>query len=670
MNQDGATICKGCGAALVANPCLEVDHQIAINLQQKEERDALEDVQNSERKRKQLPRQSLLDQAQELVSELEKRLSDGFHIRIPSRTGGRNSKRPKPLQESRTGNFLRSTFCNASYELIPSVDLTISASQFLDCARQRCAQEGAASVFLAYMFTSKAKYRAVQFGGGHSARVLTSSPDDAFQYWKEYVYPNENSSSSLPGPFDHRPGSASLLSTIGEEQKHEDVSCHQKFPDRAEMAAVGWIVALAPGREERGDHFTTRHSSKATATATTNNASTATTNGNGSDNVNNTEEAPQNFNVTTVKGQGSHLPLVCFDAMVRNHLETTRLFMATEQLFLDFMQSVGVHTIPTTTSTASPLEFAATAAVEDAAAGNALSAATLHTQGAATPMPQSTNTQPAISVAAPYRSPSFPTASFPAKTTVETAATAAFRMLNLENNNSMEVNNGEEENEYEGGHCRPSPPKSGDNSDKTNSDNDSFVVQELQARIASPISLPASAAKEEEASAVPTRESAASTTNVTEAAESTIAPKREIANTRNYPLDTGVFNVGGWEMTFCPVCDRAIPALIRCPNGCLNDNDMKTTDNDCNPSANVTNTTAFVGGMQTSFARARTTDINVHDGTQPAGLTQRWLANAPTRTEGVHDNDSNFGEVEFNERSTHNSNTAEKAALERGPNHT
>lgn len=70
LNEDQAGICDVCGIALVANPCLDIDTQIALHLQQQEEQLSFAALVQEERKRKSMSQQPLLVQAQMLAVDI------------------------------------------------------------------------------------------------------------------------------------------------------------------------------------------------------------------------------------------------------------------------------------------------------------------------------------------------------------------------------------------------------------------------------------------------------------------------------------------------------------------------------------------------------------------------------------------------------------------------
>jgi len=70
LNGEGDGVCGSCGVALLANPCLDADEQIARNLQQVEESLALKMLQTEEKKRETLGQESVLIRSQVLVSDV------------------------------------------------------------------------------------------------------------------------------------------------------------------------------------------------------------------------------------------------------------------------------------------------------------------------------------------------------------------------------------------------------------------------------------------------------------------------------------------------------------------------------------------------------------------------------------------------------------------------
>ena len=70
FNEDKTMWCSGCGIALVANPCPDMDLQIALNLKRKYEQEDLTFLRSYEENRKHLHQQPLLQRAQVLQEEL------------------------------------------------------------------------------------------------------------------------------------------------------------------------------------------------------------------------------------------------------------------------------------------------------------------------------------------------------------------------------------------------------------------------------------------------------------------------------------------------------------------------------------------------------------------------------------------------------------------------
>lgn len=70
INRDQDCLCQGCGRALLANPCVEVDEQIAKHLQMQEEDLAFKTVLLKEKKRSNISMQPLLVQSQLLSDDI------------------------------------------------------------------------------------------------------------------------------------------------------------------------------------------------------------------------------------------------------------------------------------------------------------------------------------------------------------------------------------------------------------------------------------------------------------------------------------------------------------------------------------------------------------------------------------------------------------------------
>lgn len=124
LDPKGQTICMLCGLALNANPCLEMDAQIATNLQLKEEKCAFQAVQKDERKRKAIVDLPVLDQSQFFVDEIT--------------------------------HFVE-CYEKSGFSSIPNPSLTVLALRFIECARENGTQ-----VNLAYHFSDNVQWQMTQ----------------------------------------------------------------------------------------------------------------------------------------------------------------------------------------------------------------------------------------------------------------------------------------------------------------------------------------------------------------------------------------------------------------------------------------------------------------------------------------------------------------------------
>jgi len=104
LNSETCVICTTCYGALVPNPCLDIDTQIALNLQRKEEEEAFDLLRGQEKKRKQYYQQRLFDEAATLATKI---------------TQGVDATR-----------------CHG-VTVLPKSDLIFHISNFVECFRQR-----------------------------------------------------------------------------------------------------------------------------------------------------------------------------------------------------------------------------------------------------------------------------------------------------------------------------------------------------------------------------------------------------------------------------------------------------------------------------------------------------------------------------------------------------
>jgi hypothetical protein len=160
-------VCGACGVALVANPCMDTDDQIAKNLQLKEEAFAFASLQADQKKRKSLAQLPILARSQVLASDVV--------------------------------DFVKN-YEDRGFRSLSEASLVVLASRFIDCA-DACMMTGG-KVSLAYHFSEKHDGRMTQIrqdGLGPYANVSTHME-------AAYTHPNQRSrltknslnSSSLP----------------------------------------------------------------------------------------------------------------------------------------------------------------------------------------------------------------------------------------------------------------------------------------------------------------------------------------------------------------------------------------------------------------------------------------------------------------------------------------
>lgn len=113
LNKRCDNICKGCDAALVANPMLSADEQLARHLQQQEEQEAFKDIVCEERKRTSLGKQPLLFRAQTLADDI---VAVAESYQMPH-----NHKKVEGEKKA-----------SMRFQTLPAASLAILASRFID----------------------------------------------------------------------------------------------------------------------------------------------------------------------------------------------------------------------------------------------------------------------------------------------------------------------------------------------------------------------------------------------------------------------------------------------------------------------------------------------------------------------------------------------------------
>ena len=207
LNNEESTFCLACDLALVANPCLDMDQQIAINLQRKEEEAAFETLRCEEKKRKTLYQRTIFGQASILATDVQARVDTAKCRGV-------------------------ATFS------IP--DLTLHASRFInhwlhqqnEILQQQNAQQRP-TVYLTYHFSSIG-FNQVRVLGLRNFGFVSENMQAAYSNGLEQVLPSQQQVETAVLP------RSPALYTIPEVENAEIVDGTDK---------LGWIVATIGGGE-------------------------------------------------------------------------------------------------------------------------------------------------------------------------------------------------------------------------------------------------------------------------------------------------------------------------------------------------------------------------------------------------------------------------------------
>ncbi|KAL7572651.1 hypothetical protein ACA910_010398 [Epithemia clementina (nom. ined.)] len=717
------TICQGCGAALVANPCPDVDYQIAWHLQQKEEREALVQLQVAESKRQRWHERPLLEQADALVQELHQRVRHNFPFLVLPPLPAVSTTNHHHHHKNRSNAGPRSSQSGLSplllarmsgrYRFLSAMDLRLGAARFIETVQERYGRSNSCSaamreavepplpVHLAYMFTSKyddneeeeeeeenldgnryhrqqQQQRSLERGERSSVEVL-HTPELAFQYWK--------SRNPLPAATmkttSNRWASLLRLPPIDEDNDNDNdddrgAKTLANPKDLAEWSAVGWMVLVAPGRldDPRGCGYSISNplmpylASTTTAATTTTTTSSTTKDDDESNDVGAAEAAtattttaqPQasaataaattssslpppprkTFTVKSVQGTGAHLPLVCFDASVRNDAETTRLFKAMEQTCLDFLASLGVvvtntlcddamldsTTMPPpqpqrpTVTTQSSLVAAIAPSATRTTTSTSSTAAPVHSnarllatdaEAASMSSGSSTSTTTTTNITQPVPFPNTSMATRPVATLLPEAATTADceRLANASPSPMLSTSLNRMTLEQE------------NNSNKNTSVNNNV----------------------NSSTSTTTTDDAANTAQATSNIQNSASTSQAVVEEQGDLF----LELDGWQMHYCPSCDELIRAFIPCPNGCLefDENNDTHNSNNSNSYLEITATSTVPSASEDPKLTTGTATTTTHANTEApasssAGFTPDW---AHPSTWKVHAS-SAFGEPE------------------------
>jgi hypothetical protein len=256
-------ICQVCGVALVANPNVDVDLQIALHLSQKFENEELSRLRREEKKREDMHEKPLLERAWALTSDVLTFLQS--------------------VQEYNGSVTLHSKSFHPTNGIatIPEVDLLHLTSSFIPTA-----QGSKDSISFAYVFTLKESFHYV-CKNGFNAPVQVS----------------EHVEAAFTEGFTHADISTSDGSQLGRNPVY---AVSEDIPEDIATSRLGWIVAV------------TNHSSGSERSAKVSSGT-----------------AP----VITLTRKSDCLPLVCFDASIRDKDIVRRLLNGCTDVFHDFFYS-------------------------------------------------------------------------------------------------------------------------------------------------------------------------------------------------------------------------------------------------------------------------------------------------------------------------------------------
>jgi hypothetical protein len=267
LNEAEEGICQVCGVALVANPNVDVDLQIALHLNQKFEDEELSRLRQEEKKRKNMREQPLLERARALTSDVLGFLQS---VQGKGESFSWNSKSFHPMK---------------GIAALPAVDLLHLTSSFIPAA------EGSKdSISFAYVFTLKESFNYICKNGFNSPVQVSNHIEAAFTEG-----------------FTHAGISTCKGSRLGRNPVY---AVCEDSPEDIATTRLGWIVAI------------TNQSSGSERSA---------------------EVSSGTAPVSTLSSRSDCLPLVCFDASIRDNDIIRRLLNGCTQVFHDFFYSCSLE---------------------------------------------------------------------------------------------------------------------------------------------------------------------------------------------------------------------------------------------------------------------------------------------------------------------------------------
>jgi hypothetical protein len=298
VNESHCVVCDVCGFALHANPCLDADSLLAQQLQEQEHRSAFKTVERDEAERQRLWQgESLFLQSQTLTQDVLKYLNER-----KDRTAIRNAKTADLTKQDIVG-----------YEILPEHSMLILASRFIERFMKHHKKGQDLNLYLRFHFLPKMNgfsLDRVRQDGFLPYSKFSLNADDALKAAMDsaaYTGITYQSSTLASIPEDGGeepeavvlPGNGSIkkyleqLRAPANEKKVKNI-----FQDK--MMYLGCIAAIVKGYDSRDDW-------------------------NDDDTC-----------ITTIQDPCQALPLVFFDASLRNHNGIHRLFSGLLRVCNDF----------------------------------------------------------------------------------------------------------------------------------------------------------------------------------------------------------------------------------------------------------------------------------------------------------------------------------------------
>jgi hypothetical protein len=298
VNENLCSVCDVCGFALEANPCLETDALLAQQMQEQENRSAFKTVERDEAERQRLLQGgSLFVQSQTLTQDILRYL-EGFK----KRTVARNAKTVDPTKQDIVG-----------FEILPEHSMLILASRFIERVMKQQKESKHLGIFVRYHFLPKMNGLSLdrlRHEGFLPDSVFSVNADDALDATMDsstYTFGAHRSVPLASIPEDRGVDEETVLrrgSEYGNPSSAQRVPLARERPFmkpvQDQMMYLGCIAAIVKGYDSRDDW------------------------------------KDDDTCITTIQNPSEALPLVFFDASLRNRCGILRLFSGLLRVCNDF----------------------------------------------------------------------------------------------------------------------------------------------------------------------------------------------------------------------------------------------------------------------------------------------------------------------------------------------